>query len=131
MIKAHPFKESYYKTACEWWEGHGWDAVPQVFLPVVGFVIEDDGIPRCMAWLKQENSTPIAMLEWLVTNPENTPRQTMRAIKAVTGTARDCAKAMGRVALFTYCKQPSLARVYENSGFQQTDSGMIHLTMPL
>ena len=131
MISVRPYKAADYDMVSGWWKAHGWEAMSPTFLPVVGIVIEDNGVPRCAVWIKQENSTPIAMMEWLVTNPENTGKQSMRAISQAVHACRDCAKAMGRTALFTYCKQQSLARIYEREGFTLSDKEMIHLVMKL
>lgn len=130
-MKVRPYQASDYPLASEWWKAHGWGSVPECFLPVVGIVVEINDTPAAMAWIKQENSTPIAMMEWLVTNPDNHPKNSLRAIREVTESVKACAKAMGRTTLFTYCKQPSLARAYEKAGFLQTDSAMIHLVCQL
>lgn len=131
MIQARPYKAEDYAMVSAWWGSHGWPSVPAEFLPVVGIIIEDEGVPRCAVWIKQENSTPIAMMEWLVTNPDNTGKQSMRVISHAVASCRDCCKAMGRTALFTYCKQPSLSRIYQREGFELSDEGMIHLLMKL
>ena len=38
---------------------------------------------------------------------------------------------MGYTVMLTTCKQESLAKVYEKTGFQRTDSNMIHLVQLL
>ena len=127
MITVRPYQAGDYETASAWWVAHGWPAVPVQFLPVVGVVVMVDEVPAAMAWLKQENSTPIAMMEWLVTNPANHPKDSVRAIKEAIESMKAVCVATGRTALFTFCKQPSLARAYEKSGFSRSDDGMIHL----
>lgn len=131
MMTVRPYFDSDYPLASEWWQAHGWPAVPRGLIPVVGVAVEINGSPAAMGWLKLESSTSIGMMEWVVSNPKNSPRDSVKAIREVTESIKACAKAQGRTALFTYCKQPSLARSYERSGFQITDKDMIHLVCPL
>lgn len=131
MMGIRPYRAGDYATASAWWRGHGWEPVPEQFLPVLGVVVLVDDVPAAMAWLKQENSTPIGMMEWLVTNPDNAPRDSVRAHKQAVEAIKDVCKATGRTTLFTFCKQPSLARAYERCGFTRSDDGMIHLVCNL
>lgn len=132
MISARPFYFAKdYDMLCSWWKSHGWDAVPAAFLPAVGIVITDGEKDLAAGFLKMETTTPIGMLEWSVTNPENAGRESIKALAELMESAKVAAKAMGRTVLFTYCKQPSLARLYEKAGFQTTDKEMIHLVCNL
>lgn len=132
MILGRPYYGHDYEMVAGWFRGHGWEPVPQAFIPVLGIVVHDgEGRDLAAGWIKLESSTPIAMLEWVVTNPENHPKESAASIDALIQHAKECAKEQGRTAIFTYCKQDSLARKYGKHGFQQSDSGMIHLVCSL
>lgn len=131
MMTARPYFGTDYPTVEDWWIGHGWPAIPQGFLPTVGIVIEKEGKPVAAGWIKLESSTPMAMLEWCVSDPRASGRDVFAAISQLVESAKASAKAMGRTALFTYCKQESLARLYERGGFERSDSEMIHLVCNL
>lgn len=132
MMTARPYYGTDYPTVSGWWESHGWGAVPEAFLPTNGLIVEDaDGVALAAGFLKLESSTPMAMLEWCVANNENKPRVSVEALAFLVGAARTMAKAMGRTTLFTYCKQQSLAKLYEKCGFQRSDTEMIHLVCNL
>lgn len=130
-MTVRPYNSDDYPMIESWWKRHGWSPVPEHFLPTVGIIIELDGTPKCATWVMQENSTPIAMMEWTVTNPDNRPKESVAAIREAVASVKVCAKAIGRTALMTYCKQPSLARIYAGEGFQLSDTGMTHLVMHL
>ena len=121
------FTADDYETCAQWWSGHGWEPVPAVVLPKLGMMVVDDEAPICAAWLYMDNSVGVSMLEWLVTNPDVSPMQTARAIKTLVAFMSDRAKEMNYGVMLTTCRQPSLARMYEKSGFIKTDEGVTHL----
>jgi hypothetical protein len=123
-----------YPIVEEWWKAHGWSAVPQVMLPKLGVVafysgnkIED----AAAAWLYMDNSSPVCMLEWMVTNPTLSATKTVRALKHIAEFLTGEAKHNGYAAMLTTCKQDSLAKFHEKNGFDRTDSAMIHLLKTL
>jgi hypothetical protein len=113
-----------YPMLSSWWEGHGWPPVPAVVLPKL-FVIYDN---TAAGGLYMSNcGCGVAMMEWLVTDPKAKPLAAAKALRKVIEFLKDCAKRMDYGAILTTCRQPSLARFIEGSGFQKTDTGMIHL----
>lgn len=108
----------------QWWNGHGWPAVPEAALPRL-FVIYED---TAAGGLYMSNcGAGVAMLEWLVTNPESAPLKAARALKRVVEFLLVEARRMDYGMVLTTCRQPSLSRLLERSGFRVTDSQMIHL----
>lgn len=121
---------SDYPIVESWWNAHGWNAVPQIMLPklgVVAFYAGEKNEDAAAAWLYMDNSSPVCMLEWLVSNPQLSATKTVRALKHVCGFLVSEAKHNGYGAMMTTCKQDSLAKFYEKQGFTRTDSDMIHL----
>lgn len=116
-----------YPTVKEWWEGHGWPAVPEAVLPQPGIICELNGEPIAACWLYMSNSNGVAMMEWTVANPELAGRDTVRAIEVLTGYVDVFAKEHDYGMILTTCKQEGLARLLSRNGFQETDREMIHL----
>jgi hypothetical protein len=120
-----------YPTVQQWWIDHGWNAVPLAVLPKLGVMAEMDGTPVAAGWLYMDNSIGVSMLEWMVANPDAKPKAVYKSIKTIVEFLKTRAKDMGYSVMLTTCKQESLARVYEKTGFQRTDSEMIHLVQSL
>ena len=119
-----------HATITEWWKAHDWPGVAQVILPKCGVMVEDDaGSGMAVGWLYMDNSTGVAMLEWVVTNPTLTPKQSYYAITMLVQSVREVARALNYGVVLTTAKQHALARCYEKNGFKQTDTGMTHLIM--
>ena len=119
--------EAHYPIVKEWWVSHGWDPVPEVVLPklgVIAFNKNGDGITA--AWIYMDNSVGVSMLEWIVTNPENSPKDSLRGIKTVTKFLKDRAKDMDYKIMLATCRQKSLLKVLERTGFQKTDENIYH-----
>lgn len=130
LIDVQGVDAAIHETAMKWWTGHGWAGVPAKVLPKCGIIIEDeDGTGRAVGWLYMDNSVGVAMLEWVVTNPANSGRQSFLAISYLTQAAQSVADELDYGVILTTAKQPALVRMYERTGFTKTDEGMTHLIM--
>lgn len=120
-----------HATLAAWWEAHGWPVVPRAILPKLGVMAMAGEMPVAAAFLYMDNSVGVSMLEWLVTNPDATGRQTLAAIGAVIGFLSERALEMDYGVMLTSCRQPALARIFEHHGFARTDEGIIHMVRKL
>lgn len=127
MIQLRPYVDTDYPMLLEWWAGHSWPSIPASVLPALGMIAENDGNPVAAAWCYLDNSRPVGFMEWIVTNPANSPRLSAQALCHVISGLQAAAKQIGYQAIFTSCRQESLARLLERSGFVRTDSDVIHL----
>jgi hypothetical protein len=119
--------ETHYPIVKEWWITHGWDPVPEIVLPKLGVIaFNKKEEPITAAWIYMDNSVGVSMLEWIVTNPANSPKDSLRGIKTVTIFLKDRAKEMGYQIMLATCRQKSLLKVLERTGFQQTDENIYH-----
>lgn len=119
-----------FDTFSAWWKAHGWPGVALGILPKCGVLVEDDaGGPLAVAWLYQDNSVGVAWLEWIVTNPAMTPKQSYLAVAMLVQAAREVAVALDYGVVMTTARQHSLARVLGRNGFTVTDTGMTHMVM--
>lgn len=131
MIQGRPYYGTDYEMVSDWWKDHGWPSVPVSMLPATGVVIEIEGKPAAAGWLKLESTTPLAMPEWLVTNPKLSARHAVAALAELLEQLKAIAKAQGRTHLFAAVHQQSLAKLYVKKGFEISDREMIHLVCPL
>ncbi len=119
-----------YATFTRWWQAHGWPGVALTILPKCGVMIQaDDGTPLAAGWLYMDNSVGVSMLEWTVTNPDATAKQSYMAIAMLVQSVREVARGLDYGVILTTAKQHALARCYQKNGFIQTDTGMTHLLM--
>jgi hypothetical protein len=126
-MKVREYVPEDHAMLATWWEGHDWPVVPQAILPKLGMMVHDGEIPICSGWLYMDNSVGVCMFEWLVTNPKATPMQAARGVKVLVNFMADRAKEMDYGVMLTTCRQASLARMYEKSGFMKTDENVTHL----
>lgn len=115
-----------YPLFLSWWDGHGFPALPQEILPSLGMLISIDGVPTAAAWCYLDSTTPLAMIEWVVTNPDAKPRTVPGAISAALEALTVTAKDLGYTTVLATCRQPSLSKVFQRQGFNVTDASMIH-----
>jgi hypothetical protein len=59
-----------YPVVKTWWEKRGSPAPQVLLLPAVGVIAEMDGQPVACAFLYEDISGRVAMVEWEATNPE-------------------------------------------------------------
>jgi hypothetical protein len=113
-----------YPVLYHWWEMHGFPPVPQRLLPPLGVICDENAA----GWLYMDNGgTGVAMMEWLVTNPEASPRKAIRALQEVVAFLKSEAKRMEYPFILTTCRQDALARLLEKCGFTISDRDMTHL----
>ena len=128
-MKAHLVtdKEGAVSLLTEWWDAHGHPRVPAYALPQVSiFVSDDDDEPLAFGVLYECNSAPIAWVEWVTTNPANTPLTSAKAIKVLVDFLVLEASHNGYAILLSTCRQKSLGRLLEKSGFVKTDDEVSH-----
>jgi hypothetical protein len=113
-----------YPVLQGWWSGHKFPPVPQRILPPLGVIFSD----IAAGFLYMDNGgTGVAMMEWLVTNPEKRAFESARALSKVVDFLKSEAKRMDYPIILTTCKQPGLARLLNREGFATSDQNMIHL----
>lgn len=122
-MKVRLYTPSDYKTVCQWWHRRNAEwSLPEIFLPEVGFVVEHNGVPLAAAWLFEERKGLICWLAYTVSNPDNKPFTSLRALVALTQGAEAYAKDTHGI-LFVECEAKSgLNRIYENQGFTIADT---------
>lgn len=117
------WKPDDYPMLKSWWEGHGWNAVPLCILPPLGVICDD----AAAGFAYMDNGgTGVAMMEWMVTDP-NAGLRGVKALHHVVTWLSQELKRMDYGAILTTCRQPALARFLEKRGFNKTDEGVIHL----
>lgn len=106
-----------------WWPAHKWEAPPADLLPSDGVIVEKAGTPTAVGFLYLTTNSKCAWVEWLVTNPSNSPRVSAASLRLVIATLLDMAKRSGVKFVYSSLKNKGLIRLYERLGFRQGDVG--------
>ena len=99
-MTAIPFTHEHYPQAREWWTAHGWSPPPVMALPAIGYTVPGQAI----GFLYHDPTCSLAVMEYILANPANTPLQSARAIAATVAApsqphSRDAhAQERGRVS---------------------------------
>lgn len=117
-MKTRLATDTDYAFAVEWWQAHNHPQVPRDLLPKCGVVVEDDGgRPVAMGWLNLDNSVGVGMLNFIVTNPLNSPAKfSVQAIKTLAEAARQVAAELGYGVLIVTASE-TLAGLLRRQGF--------------
>lgn len=125
-----PYTHTDHPTLSAWWIGHAFPVVPARIIPPFSFFScsPDQGTPLAFACAYLDNGgTGVAMLEWIVTNPEIPARKSLRALDELLPFMRDhIVTELGYSAILATCRQPALSRLLDKHQFQRTDSAMFH-----
>jgi len=120
-----------YVALKPWWQGR-WGAAPAIHaLPQSGIIVSDEGGDLAAGWLYLDMTTPTALLAFVVSNPDRSPRDTVRGLEAMIGGLIELALSQGRVNIITACPTGSLGRLFRKSGFVNRDTEIEHLTLDL
>ncbi len=125
-MKIELYKPELYPLLEVWWAAKKFGSVPAILLPKEGWVAYIDEKPIATAFLYTTN-TPIAWVEWLVSNPESTKAERDETIPALLSFIEKEAVARGAMALFTSTQPEGVIKRFEACGFVVADTGMTNL----
>ena len=114
-----PLKEEDYETICKWWKWWRWPVLPKTALPdngKGGFMVEKNNIPIVSGFLYISNSE-MAMLEWVVSNPEYREKDRKEAIELLINCVELNCSAMGFKHLITLGRNKHLIETHEKLGW--------------
>ena len=116
------FTKEDYESVATWWEKHGWPIIPLEALPPTGFIV-----PNHAAAFLYRLEGPIALMEWVVGNPERNYHDRAVALEDVIAAVEDAAKAAGYKSIFTMTRHERLINRLRDTGYVVTDEKMTHL----
>ena len=127
-MNVREYRKEDYPELARWWGAHkDWEAIPEVFLPETGIIVESEiGEPRAAGFIYKDGTSPVVMMEWIVANPDNSPLISLKSLNLLLTEMERIADDNGYV-LFTTLRQPSLSRLYEKHGFEVGDTGMTNM----
>ncbi len=131
ILQVRPFLKGSddYSMVSKWWEIHKWKTVSPEFLPVLGNVVFDSDSNKQLAagWCYLDSSSLVAMIEWVVVNPENRPKESYLAIIHLLKSLKETAQKLGYKFIFTTSENKSLIKLIEKTGFTKSDKNVTHL----
>ena len=125
-MKLELIKKEDYHVYKDWWEAHGWEPLPQEFLPPLGLVIVNDKNEKiCAGWLLQTNAN-IVIFEWIVSAPKSNKDERRKCIEYLYESACAVVKDMDYALIMQFImpKKNSLEKIAKNDGWKRTDSGL-------
>jgi hypothetical protein len=90
-------------------------------------MISDKEKNICNAWLYETNSN-ILLLEWFVVNKQANKQERKECFNHLVDFASKYAKLKGFNVLFSSVKNESLIKKLVDSGYNNTEKGMVNLT---
>lgn len=108
----------------DWWEGHGWPRLPLDVLPQICAlgVCGDRAVAAAFAY---EPTPTVAWIDYMVTNPSSGLKGAI-SLKNLIIQFSDNLQSRGYKYIHSCCRQESLARLMEKSGYKRTDEGVTH-----
>lgn len=110
-----------YDELCEWWVAHEWSPVPLEMLPT-GWVIEKDDKLLAAGFLYIAGNAPVAYFEYVVTNPDNTRRESYKAVDLLFAEVMKFVEYNLIKVCFARIKSHGLQKMYEKHGFAKGDA---------
>ena len=109
-------KESDWETLTKWWDAWPkWVNPPKDFLPengTGGLMVEKNNIPIVAGFIYYTNSK-VALLEWVISNPEYRDKDRKQAIELLLIGAEQVCKNQNVKYMFSVCKNKHLIETHE------------------
>ena len=123
------YKDEDYHKFVTYWKGHDWEAVPEIILPITGVVCVNNADDYIFGgvWVYADQTSPIGWMEWMVTNPQNTNKESLKTVKLLVEEAALLSKILKLKFLMTSVNKKSLVKLYGKHNFKATDRDMINM----
>lgn len=111
--------ENDWSTLVSWWKWWRWPEPERSFLPenaTGGLMVEKNSIPIVAGFIYTTNSS-VALLEWIVSNPEYKEKDRKEAIELLINEAEDIIKKQGYKYIFSMGRNKQLLDIHENLGW--------------
>lgn len=109
-------KESDWETLTKWWDAWPeWVNPPKDFLPddgTGGLMVEKNDVPIVAGFIYYTNSK-VALLEWVISNPEYRDKDRKEAIELLLIGAEQVCKTQNVKYMFSVCKNKHLIETHE------------------
>ncbi len=105
------------RLAVEWYSQRAGMPVPPDWFPATGLAVLAAQKVLCVTVLYLDKTSPVAVLGWCITNPENTGRESCNAVRMVFQAMPDYARSMGVKHLISIFGSRSLNRLLDRLGF--------------
>lgn len=115
-----------YPTICSWWIVHEFPVVPFSYLPKNGFIV-----PNKAACFVYNADSKIAMMEWLVSNPDLDFDERNQVVNELLGAMLKWCQEHGYSHVFTTTNKDRLRERLEAIGFKKTDENVTHYLIGL
>tara|TARA_Y100000310_G_C20253657_1_gene610284 strand:- start:73 stop:486 length:414 start_codon:yes stop_codon:yes gene_type:complete len=111
--------EEDYDFISEWWKWWRWKVIPRELLPengLSGLMVEKNGVRIVSAFIIMTNSK-VALLEWIVSNPDYREEDRKYAIELLIQTAEEYCKGLGFTCVFSIGRNSHLIKTHKKLGW--------------
>lgn len=119
-----------YQEICAWWDDWGWPNIPKKILPPTGYMIVEEGVRICAAWLYLTNSG-LSSIEWIIMNKETTKEQRQGAIEMLFEYIEKEAEKYGANTVITNLINPNLKYKLNKVGYIEGDGKLYSMIKQL
>ena len=112
-------KKDDYDFIAKWWKWWRWPVIQREKLPengLSGLMVEKNGIRIVSGFIYMTNSK-VALLEWVVSNPDYRQKDRKLAIELLLCTAEDFCKGLGCDYMFSIGRNKHLIETHRKVGW--------------
>lgn len=116
-----------YPLFVDWWKAWDFPPVAIEMLPPCGVVVTHKDKPVAATWVYSMYQTPIAWMEWIISDKSAPKELRGEAVNRCIDTALFSAKMIGHSVVFTSVKNQVLQGRLEKHGFVSGDTGVTQM----
>lgn len=120
-----------FKILTQWLAARNQPKIPRGLLPAMSIMLSEDGVQKAFCAVYLDNSVNVAMLSWITTNPELSPRQSFHATELIISAAENLCKIHGYRIIFAHTGRRSVGKFLSRQGYSPIDKSAWNLLKTL
>jgi len=111
-----PLEQEDMAEVTRWITSRGVGESVTSVLPMHGYIVEG----KCACFIYLAENAPVCFIEWIVSNPDISARESVRGINELAGGLKDLCESLAEsgVRAFTVLSNKNLVKIFNRHGFE-------------
>jgi hypothetical protein len=120
-------KEQHYKQLSNWWVAHGHGKIEASSLPIGVVVSDASNKLLAMSFIYMMDGTDVAQLAWTTTNPENSNKESYKAVDLAIDALLIVAQKFEKKTILCFSSSKGLTKILNKKNIQENKNHVLSI----